>query len=152
MSQRKLIYTKRFPRNDLDKCTVENDDIEYIFKKLPPTAEELLKDYEENTKYVLNKERDKKKGLFLTIIRNLCESYEIDVDVYEDYFGYVANLHLCMAMYSSTLKNLIVKALDFADCFDLFKANDEDETYDVLLSLTYHTHDRYYKGKLKNWF
>ncbi len=153
MSQRKLIYTKRFESNDLSKITGEHDtEIEHFFKKLPSTAEEMLKDYQNNTLYMVNMERAKGKDVFLTTVKELCETYEIDVDIYEQNFGYVADLHLCMAMYSGTLKNLISKAILLADCLDIFKAKDEDENYDFLYSLTYYTHDRYYKGVKKEWF
>ena len=152
MSERKIIYSKRFPNEPIDDGDIENDEeIKTLSSLLPETAEEFLKDIEENTRYILNEEKNSRKDEFLETVKALSNGYEIDIDIYEEEWGYVANLRMCAAMYSGYLKNLIIKSLILADSFDLFKAND-DCSYDVLLSLDYRTHDRYYKGEKKNIF
>ena len=153
MSERKLIYSKRFQDNSIDDSDIENDEeIKTLSSLLPETAEEFLKDIEENTKYVLNEEKYSKKDEFLETIQALANGFEINTDIYEEEWGYVANLQMSAAMYSGYLKNLIIKSLILADSFDLFKAKDDDCSYDVLLALDYRTHDRYYKGEKKNIF
>lgn len=148
MNERKLIYSKRYINTPLDKYGLEKADTKTISSGLPDTADDFLKALKENTSYVLNEEKGKRKSVFLDTVNELCEAYEIDVDVFSDCYGYVANLKMHSAMYTRELKELIVKALDISDNFDLLKPTEEPAAYDFLLCLTYYTHDRYFKGKL----
>lgn len=155
MSNDKVIYSKNYPTLTPEEEALLDKQIEIEAKKhkssLPETAEEFLKDTRENTVYVLNKDKYEKKDVFLNLIKKFAEIEEADITITEKDFGYSANMKLCVAMYSGVLKKFFLNCLAIADSFDILPSRGEN-SIEIVLSLDYYTHDRYYKGEKMNNF
>lgn len=95
MNSRTLIFSKRFPKITKDMLN-EFEDVpksDNADTDFPKTGEEFISYIEENTKYVFNDERAKHKDEFIALVKELSENYEIDTDLYEVGYGYIAYLH-----------------------------------------------------------
>lgn len=147
MNSRTLIFSKRFPKITQDMLN-EFEDVsksDNADTDFPKTGEEFISYMEENTKYIFNEERAKHKDEFIALVKELSENYEIDTDLYEVVYGYIAYLHWDFAICNGYLKELFAKMVTLCDSFDLF--NPDDESYDCLMSFEFCTHDKYFKGR-----
>ena len=148
MSDKKVLYSKRFPKEsplDLEKET-EQLNSETKFDDGLKEGESILDFLERNRTTVPNEERIKEKVLFIKAAIDLSETYEIDLDIVEYDTRVVANMFLQSSLYTGTIKKLISALIVMADEFDIFPPKDK-ENYTVNLLLTYHTHDIYLNGR-----
>ena len=148
MSDKKVLYSKRFPKEsplDLEKET-EQLNSETKFDDGLKEGESILDFLERNRTTVPNEERIKEKVLFIKAAIDLSETYEIDMDIAEYDTRVVANMFLQSSLYTGTIKKLISALIVMADEFDIFPPKDK-ENYTVNLLLTYHTHDIYLNGR-----
>lgn len=148
MSDKKVLYSKRFPKEsplDLEKET-EQLNSETKFDDGLKEGESILDFLERNRTTVPNEERIKEKVLFIKAAIDLSETYEIDMDIVEYDTRVVANMFLQSSLYTGTIKKLISALIVMADEFDIFPPKDK-ENYTVNLLLTYHTHDIYLNGR-----
>ena len=148
MSDKKVLYSKRFPKEsplDLEKET-EQLNSETKFDDGLKEGESILDFLERNRTTVPNEERIKEKVLFIKASIDLSETYEIDMDIVEYDTRVVANMFLQSSLYTGTIKKLISALIVMADEFDIFPPK-EGEDYTVNLLLTYHTHDIFLNGR-----
>ena len=148
MSDKKVLYSKRFPKEsplDLEKET-EQLNSETKFDDGLKEGESILDFLERNRTTVPNEERIKEKVLFIKAAIDLSETYEIDMDIVEYDTRVVANMFLQSSLYTGTIKKLISALIVMADEFDIFPPK-EGEDYTVNLLLTYHTHDIFLNGR-----
>ena len=148
MEEKKVLYSKRFPKEDFS-------DIDEKFEQLNKEnklddeikeGESFLDFIKKNQTSVPNKQRIEEKELFIRAAIDLAESYSIDTDIVEYDTRIVANIFLQSSLYTGTIKKIISGLIVMADQFDLFPPK-EGEDYTVNLLLTYHTHDIYFKGR-----
>ena len=148
MSDKKVLYSKRFPKEsplDLEKET-EQLNSETKFDDGLKEGESILDFLERKRTTVPNEERIKEKVLFIKAAIDLSETYEIDMDIVEYDTRVVANMFLQSSLYTGTIKKLISALIVMADEFDIFPPK-EGEDYTVNLLLTYHTHDIFLNGR-----
>lgn len=148
MEEKKVLYSKRFPKEDFS-------DIDEKFEQLNKEnklddeikeGESFLDFIKKNQTSVPNKQRIEEKELFIRAAIDLAESYSIDTDIIEYDTRIVANVFLQSSLYTGTIKKIISGLIVMADQFDIFPPK-EGEEYTVNLLLTYHTHDIYFKGR-----
>lgn len=148
MEEKKVLYSKRFPKEDFS-------DIDEKFEQLNKEnklddeikeGESFLDFIKKNQTSVPNKQRIEEKELFIRTALDLAESYSIDTDIIEYDTRIVANVFLQSSLYTGTIKKIISGLIVMADQFDIFPPK-EGEDYTVNLLLTYHTHDIYFKGR-----
>lgn len=149
MSEKKVIYSKRFPKESfaelgeetkqLNKESKTNDDI--------PEGEHIIDFLKRNRKAVPNEERIAEKDMFVRAIIDLSTTYQIDADIVEYDTYLICNLYLESSSYTGYLKKLFSGILVMADEMSIFPPTEENANYAILLSLTYHTHDIYFKGR-----
>lgn len=148
MEEKKVLYSKRFPKEDFS-------DIDEKFEQLNKEnklddeikeGESFLDFIKKNQTSVPNKQRIEEKELFIRAAIDLAESYSIDTDIIEYDTRIVANVFLQSSLYTGTIKKIISGLIVMADQFDIFPPK-EGEDYTVNLLLTYHTHDIYFKGR-----
>lgn len=149
MEEMKVIYSKRYPKmssaeldEEIEKLNKENK-----FDDGLKEGESIVDFLERNQKFVPNKERLAEKDLFLKVVKDLSESYEIDADIVEGNISCVAHLYLQSAAYTGTLKKILTGLIVMADELDILPPREDDAEYILHLSLTYHTHDIYLKGR-----
>lgn len=149
MEEMKVIYSKRYPKmssaeldEEIEKLNKENK-----FDDGLKEGESIVDFLERNQKFVPNKERLAEKDLFLKVLKDLSESYEIDADIVEGNISCVAHLYLQSAAYTGTLKKILTGLIVMADELDILPPREDDTEYILHLSLTYHTHDIYLKGR-----
>lgn len=149
MEEKKVIYSKRFPKENFAEMSkeIKQLNIENKYEDGIKEGESIIDFLRSNQKFVLNEERMAEKELFITAATDLSMSYEIDADILEDSTSCVVNLYLESSLYMGTLKKILSGLIVMADELDIFPPRKEDDPYTVLLSLTYHTHDIYLKGK-----
>ena len=148
MSEKKVLYSKRFPKKislDLEK-EIEQLNSEKKFDDGLKEGENILDFLERSQTTVPNEERMKEKGLFIKAALDLSQTYEIDMDIVEYDTRIVANMFLQSSLYTGTIKKLISALMVMADEFDIFPPK-EGEDYTVQLLLTYHTHDIFLNGR-----
>lgn len=155
MNKDKIIYAKSYPTLTPEEEALLDKQIELEAKKykssLPETAEELLRDMRENTRYELNEEKYKDKDTFLKFVKVFCEAEQTDVVITEEEFGYIATFDLSIGMYGGYIKMLFLKCLMMADTFDILPPKDDNKC-EFKIILTYYTHDIYYKDEKREWF
>lgn len=142
---KKVIYSKRFPQTDdieLEEAIQQSADNPK--KKYIPEGESIIDYIEKNRKYVPNLRRIADKDKFINWVIALSEEYEIDADLKEYEGYYIADFYMCSASYTGYIKKMLDVIFLLADEFSLFPP--KDDSYDVLFSFTYHTHDVYMKG------
>ena len=148
MEEKKVLYSKRFPKEDFS-------DIDEKFEQLNKEnklddelkeGESFLDFIKKNQTSVPNKQRIEEKELFIRAAIDLAESYSIDTDIVEYDTRIVANVFLQSSLYTGTIKKIISGLIVMADQFNIFPPK-EGEDYTVNLLLTYHTHDIYFKGR-----
>ena len=148
MSDKKVLYSKRFPKEsplDLEKET-EQLNSENNYDDGLKEGESIIDFLERNRTSVPNEERIKEKVIFIKAAVDLAETYEIDMDIVEYDTRVVANMFLQSSLYTGTIKKLISALIVMADEFDIFPPK-EGEDYTVNLLLTYHTHDIFLNGR-----
>ena len=148
MSDKKVLYSKRFPKEspiDLEK-EAEQLNSENNYDDGLKDGESIIDFLERNRTSVPNEERIKEKVIFIKAAVDLAETYEIDMDIVEYDTRVVANMFLQSSLYTGTIKKLISALIVMADEFDIFPPKDK-ENYTVNLLLTYHTHDIYLNGR-----
>ena len=149
MEEMKLIYSKRFPKKSLAESDKETEQLntEKKYDDGLKEGENIIDFLERNKKVVPNEERLAEKDLFIKAAMDLSMSYQIDTDIIDGDTSCVAHLYLESSLYTGTLKKILSGLIVMADELDLFPPKKEDDTYTVLLSLTYHTHDIYLNGR-----
>ena len=148
MSDKKVLYSKRFPKEsplDLEK-EAEQLNSENNYDDGLKDGESIIDFLERNRTSVPNEERIKEKVIFIKAAVDLAETYEIDMDIVEYDTRVVANMFLQSSLYTGTIKKLISALMVMADEFDIFPPK-VGEDYTVNLLLTYHTHDIYLNGR-----
>lgn len=148
MSDKKVLYSKRFPKEsplDLEK-EAEQLNSENNYDDGLKDGESIIDFLERNRTSVPNEERIKEKVIFIKAAVDLAETYEIDMDIVEYDTRIVANMFLQSSLYTGTIKKLISALIVMADEFDIFPPK-EGEDYTVNLLLTYHTHDIFLNGR-----
>ena len=148
MSDKKVLYSKRFPKEspiDLEK-EAEQLNSENNYDDGLKDGESIVDFLERNRTSVSNEEKIKKKVIFIKAAVDLAETYEIDMDIVEYDTRVVANMFLQSSLYTGTIKKLISALIVMADEFDIFPPK-EGEDYTVNLLLTYHTHDIFLNGR-----
>lgn len=148
MSDKKVLYSKRFPKEsplDLEK-EAEQLNSENNYDDGLKDGESIIDFLERNRTTVPNEERIKEKVIFIKAAVDLAETYEIDMDIVEYDTRVVANMFLQSSLYTGTIKKLISALIVMADEFDIFPPK-EGEDYTVNLLLTYHTHDIFLNGR-----
>ena len=148
MSDKKVLYSKRFPKEsplDLEK-EAEQLNSENNYDDGLKDGESIIDFLERNRTTVPNEERIKEKVIFIKAAVDLAETYEIDMDIVEYDTRVVANMFLQSSLYTGTIKKLISALIVMADEFDIFPPKDK-ENYTVNLLLTYHTHDIFLNGR-----
>lgn len=148
MEEKKVLYSKRFPKEDFSDIDekFEQPNKENKFDDEIKEGESFLDFIKKNQTSVPNKQRIKEKELFIRAALDLAESYSIDTDIIEYDTRIVANVFLQSSLYTGTIKKIISGLIVMADQFDIFPPK-EGEDYTVNLLLTYHTHDIYFKGR-----
>lgn len=139
MTKEKVIFSKRFDHEFLNQSEEQPDESDFDDSKVNlPTADEFVKFIEENRKAVPDKKRLAEKDKFLKAVSELSKQYEIDTDIYEADDGYTAYLYMYCASYTGYVKKLLSYIFILADDFSMFKS--KDDSYDIIMSFTYHTH------------
>ena len=148
MEEKKVLYSKRFPKKDFSDIDEKFEQLnkENKFDDELKEGENFLDFIKQNQTSVPNKQRIEEKDLFIRAAIDLAESYFIDTDIVEYDTRVVANMYLQSSLYTGTIKKLISALIVMADEFDIFPPK-EGEDYTVNLLLTYHTHDIYFKGR-----
>ena len=148
MSDKKVLYSKRFPKESLLDLEKEAEQLnsENNYDDGLKDGESIIDFLERNRTSVPNEERIKEKVIFIKAAVDLAETYEIDMDIVEYDTRVVANMFLQSSLYTGTIKKLISALIVMADEFDIFPPK-EGEDYTVNLLLTYHTHDIFLNGR-----
>ena len=148
MEEKKLLYSKRFPKKDFSDLDEEFEQLnkEHKSDNEPEEGESFLDFLKRNRTAVPNEERIKEKAIFVKAALDLAETYQIDMDIAEYDTRVVANMYLQSSLYTGTIKKLTPALMVMADEFDIFPPK-EGEDYTVNLLLTYHTHDIFLKGR-----
>ena len=148
MSDKKVLYSKRFPKESLLDLEKEAEQLnsENNYDDGLKDGESIIDFLVKNRTSVPNEERIKEKVIFIKAAVDLAETYEIDMDIVEYDTRVVANIFLQSSLYTGTIKKLISALIVMADEFDIFPPKDK-ENYTVNLLLTYHTHDIYLNGR-----
>lgn len=148
MEEKKVLYSKRFPKEnplDLDE-EFEQLNSEKKFDDGLKEGESILDFLERNKTTVPNEERIKEKVIFVNAAIDLAETYQVDMDIAEYDTRVVANMFLQSSLYTGTIKKLISALIVMADEFDILPPKD-GEDYTVNLLLIYHTHDIFLNGR-----
>ena len=148
MSDKKVLYSKRFPKESLLDLEKEAEQLnsENNYDDGLKDGESIIDFLVKNRTSVPNEERIKEKVIFIKAAVDLAETYEIDMDIVEYDTRVVANMFLQSSLYTGTIKKLISALIVMADEFDIFPPK-EGEDYTVNLLLTYHTHDIFLNGR-----
>lgn len=148
MSDKKVLYSKRFPKESLLDLEKEAEQLnsENNYDDGLKDGESIIDFLVKNRTSVPNEERIKEKVIFIKAAVDLAETYEIDMDIVEYDTRVVANIFLQSSLYTGTIKKLISALIVMADEFDIFPPK-EGEDYTVNLLLTYHTHDIFLNGR-----
>ena len=146
MTKEKVIFSKRFDHEFLNQSEEQPDESDFDDSEVNlPTAKEFVKFIEENRKAVPDKKRLAEKHKFLIAVSELSRQYEIDTDIYEADDGYTAYLYMRCASYCGYDKKLLTDILVLADDFSMFKS--KDESCDIIMCFTYHTHHIFLNGR-----
>ena len=148
MCDKKVIYSKRFPKESLLDLEKEAEQLnsENNYDDGLKDGESIIDFLKKNQTTVPNEERIKEKVIFVKAAVDLAETYQIDMDIVEYDTRVVANMFLQSSLYTGTIKKLISALIVMADEFDIFPPK-EGENYTVNLLLTYHTHDIFLNGR-----
>ncbi len=142
MGKHELIYSKEYPVSSLEDFEIDTEEME-------EENSGFFKQLRENSTFVLNEEKEKKKDVFIETVKILADTYETDIEIYEEEWGYVANLRIGIWLGSGYAKDVLIKALMVADNFTIVKnvKKDKKNEHDILLLLDYSTYDRCFKGR-----
>lgn len=134
----KWIYSKRFPRSEVDALAPENAppiDAE-TSARLDRMFQRLL--YEDC--YVPNPQRVALSREWIAMAIRLSSEFEIDMDICEKSNCVCIELYLVCAAFMGEMKNLFAQLVLVCDDVSLFLL--KGGSHDVLVSLTLYTHDR----------
>lgn len=149
MEEKKVIYSKRFPKERYADLSEETKQLNREMKLDDgvPEGEHILDFIKRNQKAVPNDERIAEKDMFIKAVVDLSSTYEIDADIVEYDTHLSVYLYLECAAYTGYHKKLLSGIIVMADEMSVFPPKEANADYAVLLSLTYHTHDIYFKGR-----
>jgi len=141
----KIIYSKRFPKVDLNEfCKGQGGTDDDIFEP-PVPFETFRKRLAENSTYIVNPTKLKWRQEFIDMAVRLSSEYEIDMDI-EDHLYYIS---VCMYLGSAScvgrLKALFTLLLSMCDRITCLTT--KNGTSDFTITLDYHTHDHYLSGR-----
>ncbi len=146
MSEKNLIYSKRFPRLTAEELEEEMKQANTANYDDGLAEGESFVDYiEKNRKYVPNEKRIADKDKFIKVVTAFSQEYEVDADIYENEGYYSAYLYMLGASYNGFCKKLLDLIFVLADEFSFYQP--KDKSCDIIFSFTYHTHDVYLKGR-----
>ena len=117
---------------------------------LPPTFDELLRQIEEKYTYAPKPDAEKKSKQFIDQAIAVCREFEIDTAIYKRSYEIVADMDLYCGWHDSTTKRALVALLELADDFTL--SIDKSKPEYVRIAMSYHTHNIYVDGKLREWW
>lgn len=137
---KRIIYEKKYDHS-FDFVIPEEDKSE----STRASAEEFIRSLNEDSEYVLVKERLQGLEIFIKVVKEVSEILEADVEIYEQPFGATANLKLEDCTFEQYVKKIFTFMLVKADAVSWFTK----DKY-TLLSLDYYTHELYYKGECKH--
>ena len=149
MGKMNTIYSKRYPKissAELDK-EMEEWKKENKFDDGLKDGESIIDFMCRNLKYVPNEKRIAEKDLFLRVVKDLSESYDIDADILDSEHVCMAHLYLESAAYTGILKKMLTGAIVMADELNILPPSEKNTYYQLHLTLTYHTHDIYLNGR-----
>jgi len=140
----RIIYSKRFPKVDLDALCKELDGTDDDILE-PPPFETFLRRMTENSAYIINPAKLKCRQEFIDIAVRLSSEYEIDMDIKDHPYYISVCMYLGSASCAGRLKTLFILLLSMCDRVTYLTT--KNGTYDFTIILDYRTHDHYLSGR-----
>lgn len=140
----KVIYSKRFPRQNIDEPPKGREVPEEFLPAKPlVSSRAYLNRIAKNSTYLPNPDKMAKQERFINLAVALSENYEIDMEI-TDCLHYISvTMHLDCAYCTGELKALFTELIVMCDCISSFTS----PSCDFIISLDYYTYDHYISGK-----
>lgn len=147
MNNKKVIYTKRFPKisiEELGDALQSNKDFVSLTAE-QESGYDFINHLLNESNYLPVSARIEQKEVFTNKIITFSTEYELDADVTE-YFGYIlANIYIEPGVFSGRIKELFTNILCMADTFSFAASRENAAVW--LVSLLYYTHKHYLSGR-----
>lgn len=146
---RKVIYSKRFPRQLMDELLKNREVPKDILPAKPSVSYKAFCDrIAKNSTYQPNPDKIAKKERFINLAVTLSESYEIDMEITDHFYFISVTMYLTCAYCTGELKSLFTELIVMCDGISSFLSH--SDPCDFIISLDYYTHDHYVSGKKAN--
>ncbi len=141
MSEKKIIYSQKYPKNNSVKINYELQNIDQ--EELLIAINELFKDMDENTVYKPNPEREENRKHFIGIGKIISQEFQIDTEISEDEHFIAVDFLLEYGPINMWVRRFLAHLVELSD--SIYLSNKPDG---LGLNLTYFVCDMYYKGEL----
>lgn len=144
--EHKVIYCRRFPRQDIAKLLEEQEVSGEKFFSMPRESPAAFRQrIEQSSTYVLRADKAEKKEAFINLAKSLSADYEIDMQIEE--YGYFVSVTMYMdcSVYTGKVKKMLTELIIMSENISFLLSSTEPR--DFILSLDYFTHDHYVSGR-----
>ena len=118
-------------------------------KEPPVPFKDLLKQFEEEEAYEPKPGGEKTSVIFVSLAKSVCKDFEIDTEITKRKYAIDVTMDLDYGWYGGEVKRALTAVLKLADEFNLTCNQNRPDC--VHVSMTYHTHIRYVRGKRMDW-
>lgn len=147
MSEGKLIYSKRFPKNErTGLCMKTGEDA----MKGPPSlttllrGQNIIRSIKKNSVYLFRADKMEECQRFIDLAKEFSQDYKISTEI-EKYDFYVSvTLDFPCGVYVGECKRRLSELMNLCDRIALFPS--PDEPFLLSFTLDYYTHDCYISG------
>ena len=115
-----------------------------------PQFEDMLKKLKENYTYELRPDAAEKSEQFIAQAIAVCRDFEIDTEICRRSHEVAVTMDIYCAWYGGPVKLALNTLMSLADDFTLSCVKSNLEC--VRITMAYHTHDMFYRGKKVEWW
>ena len=145
----KVIYSKRFPRQNIDEPPKDREVPEERLPTKPlVSSRAYLNRIAKNSTYLPNPDKIANQEKFVNLAITLSETYKIDMEITDCSHYISVTMYLDCAYCTGELKALFTELIVMCDSISSFLSG--SDPCDFILSLDYYTHDHYISGKMYN--
>lgn len=146
-TDKKIIYTKRynFHKAVEEYTNLELPDNEYTAEDKISPSQKFMRMMCDDCVHIINPTQIKAAPRFISRAKELSQTYEIDIDIFEDFYNIQVLLHIYCGQYTCAFAHGIAELLNMSNnvCFSITRSGPGD----FALLLDYRTHDCYICGR-----
>ena len=152
--EEELIFSQRFPDAQPMAMLRKADELRHTIpagEMAPaPSFEDMLKKLEENYTYKPKPDAAEKSKQFITQAIAVCRDFEINTEIYRRRYEIAVTMDIYYAWYGGLIKHAFDTLMGLADDFSLFSGKCSSEY--VRITMAYHTHEKFFRGKKVEWW